>query len=270
MSCTALTDCLVMPGALTTSAQNDDSTPFVEIGNASTAFVIVCAALAMVMTPAVGLLYSGFSRSHHALSIILICCLCYAVVSIQWVIWGFSLGFSETSTSPFIGNLDWAGLEDVSWNGLPLTAPAIPAIAFSLFQLQFATVTVALIFGSVIDPNFPADQVKITLVATGISNFRQKTQLPPRQATREPEKRVAPESPQPKAPSSDSRDVRDQRPIRPASATPPPPLPAANPPRSGSPLAGGRRGDDSAQRPYEENPNIMIPPGLRDDLRRKN
>jgi len=128
-----------------------------------------------------------------------------------------------------------------------------------------------IIWGSVIDPNFPADQVKITLVATGISNFRQKTQLPSRQATREPEKRVAPESPQPKASSSDSRDVRDQRPIRPASATPPPPpLPAANPPRSGSPLAGGRRGDDSAQRPYEENPNIMIPPGLRDDLRRKN
>ena len=127
-----------------------------------------------------------------------------------------------------------------------------------------------IIWGSVIDPNFPADQVKITLVATGISNFRQKTQLPPRQVTREPEKRVAPESPQPKAPSSDSRDMRDQRPIRPASATPPPPLPAANPPRSGSPLAGGRRGDDNAQRPYEENPNIMIPPGLRDDLRRKN
>jgi cell division protein FtsZ len=127
-----------------------------------------------------------------------------------------------------------------------------------------------IIWGSVIDPNFPADQVKITLVATGISNFRQKTQLPPRQATREPEKRVAPESPQPKASSNDSRDVRDQRPIRPASATPPPPLPAANPPRSGSPLAGGRRGDDSAQRPYEENPNIMIPPGLRDDLRREN
>lgn len=127
-----------------------------------------------------------------------------------------------------------------------------------------------IIWGSVIDPNFPADQVKITLVATGISNFRQKPQLPSRQVAREPEKRVALESQQPKAPSSDSRDGRDQRPIRPASATPPPPLPAANPPRSGSPLAGGRRGDDSAQRPYEENPNIMIPPGLRDDLRRKN
>jgi len=128
-----------------------------------------------------------------------------------------------------------------------------------------------IIWGSVIDPNFPADQVKITLVATGISNFRQKTQLPSRQVAREPEKRVAPESPQPRVPSSDNRDVRDQRPIRPTVATqPPPPPPAANPPRSGSPLAGGRRGDDSAQRPYEENPNIMIPPGLRDDLRRKN
>ena len=128
-----------------------------------------------------------------------------------------------------------------------------------------------IIWGSVIDPNFPADQVKITLVATGISNFRQKTQLPPRQVTRDPEKRVAPESPQPRVPSSDNRDVRDQRPIRPTVATQPtPPPPPQNPPRSGSPLAGGRRGDDSAQRPYEDNPNIMIPPGLRDDLRRKN
>jgi cell division protein FtsZ len=128
-----------------------------------------------------------------------------------------------------------------------------------------------IIWGSVIDPNFPADQVKITLVATGISNFRQKTQLPSRQVAREPEKRVAPESPQPKAPSSDNRDVRDQRPMRPTVATQPtPPPPPLNPPRSGSPLAGGRRGDDNAQRPYEENPNIMIPPGLRDDLRRKN
>ena len=128
-----------------------------------------------------------------------------------------------------------------------------------------------IIWGSVIDPNFPADQVKITLVATGISNFRQKTQLPSRQVAREPEKRVAPESPQPRVPSSDNRDVRDQRPIRPTVATQPtPPPPPLNPPRSGSPLAGGRRGDDNAQRPYEENPNIMIPPGLRDDLRRKN
>lgn len=127
-----------------------------------------------------------------------------------------------------------------------------------------------IIWGSVIDPNFPADQVKITLVATGISNFRQKTQLPSRQVAREPEKRVAPESPQPRVPSSDNRDVRDQRPIRPTVATQPTPPPPLNPPRSGSPLAGGRRGDDNAQRPYEENPNIMIPPGLRDDLRRKN
>ena len=129
-----------------------------------------------------------------------------------------------------------------------------------------------IIWGSVIDPNFPADQVKITLVATGISNFRQKTQLPTRQVAREPEKRVAPpEAPQPKSPSSDNRDMRDQRPIRPVGATQPtPPPPPVNQPRSGSPLAGGRRGDDNAQRPYEDNPNIMIPPGLRDDLRRKN
>lgn len=119
-----------------------------------------------------------------------------------------------------------------------------------------------IIWGSVIDPNFPVDQVKITLVATGISNFRQKTQLPLRSVVREPEKRAEPVIS--KTPVNDGRD----RGIR--SGTPPLPPPAPNPPRGGSPLSGGRRGDDNGQRPYDENPNILIPPGLRDDLRRKN
>jgi len=119
-----------------------------------------------------------------------------------------------------------------------------------------------IIWGSVIDPNFPVDQVKITLVATGISNFRQKTQLPLRSVVREPEKRAEPVIS--KTPVNDGRD----RGIR--SGTPPPPPPTPNPPRGGSPLSGGRRGDDNGQRPYDENPNILIPPGLRDDLRRKN
>lgn len=148
----SLTACDVMPSTLTTNSQNGDPTsPFVEIGFASTGYLIVCSALVMIMTPAVGLVYSGLSRSQHSLSVILICCLSYAVVSVQWVIWGFSLAFSQSSYSPFIGNLGYVGLEDVTWQGWSLTAPAVPVIAFALYQLQFATVTVALIFGSVIE-----------------------------------------------------------------------------------------------------------------------
>lgn len=128
-----------------------------------------------------------------------------------------------------------------------------------------------IIWGSVIDANFPADQVKITLVATGISNFRQKPQLPARHVVRESEQRDDALAAQVAKPtSSDGRNIRDSRPTR-STVAPQSPSPApANLPRSGSPLAGGRRSDSDDQRPYEENPNITIPPGLRDELRRKN
>lgn len=72
--------------------------------------------------------------------------LSYAVVTIQWVIWGYSLAFSE-SGSTFIGNFDFAGLTNIGSQGLLLTTAEVPSIAFVLYQLQFATVTVAIIFG---------------------------------------------------------------------------------------------------------------------------
>ena len=140
----------LMPSAFNNASGNGAEVPFVEIGYASTAFVIICAALVMIMTPAVGLLYSGLSRSKHALTIIMICFMAYAVVAIQWVLFGFSLAFSETGSS-FIGDFSFAGMDKLTWQGLPLTAPAIPAVVLVLFQLQFAAVTVAIIFGSVVE-----------------------------------------------------------------------------------------------------------------------
>lgn len=122
---------------------------YIEIGYASTAFIIMCTALVMVMTPAVGILYSGMTRSKNALTMVMLSFLCYSVVCIQWVIWGYSLAFSETGSS-FIGDLAHAGLNKVGIQG-HLSGPNIPAIAFSLYQLQFATVTAAIIFGAVTD-----------------------------------------------------------------------------------------------------------------------
>lgn len=122
-----------------------------EHGYASIAFMIPSSAIVMVMTPAVGLYYSGQSRSHHALTIIMLSCLSYAITTVQWTLLGFSLAFSENAYNGFIGNLDYAFFQGVNWQAFPLTAPAIPSIALANYQLQFATITVALVFGSVVE-----------------------------------------------------------------------------------------------------------------------
>jgi Amt family ammonium transporter len=138
----------IMPASLLTSSVNNATTPYVEIGHASTGFILVCSALVMLMTPGVGLLYSGLSRAKNALTLVMLSFLSYAVVSVQWVAFGFSLTFSETG-SPFIGNFEMAGFSNVFTQSLPLTATAIPVIVFALYQMQFAAVTLAIIFGSV-------------------------------------------------------------------------------------------------------------------------
>lgn len=71
----------------------------------------------------------------------MVCMLVYSVVGLQWVLFGYSLSFSETSSSSFIGNFEFGGLKGIGSQGLALTAPAIPAILFSLYQMQFATIT---------------------------------------------------------------------------------------------------------------------------------
>jgi Amt family ammonium transporter len=100
--------------------------------------------LPSLMTPAVGLLYSGLSNSKDALNIFMLSMLSYIVVSIQWVLFGFSLSFSETGSS-IIGDLSHAGMVSIGLKPLMLTAPQVPSIAFALYQLQFATITVAII-----------------------------------------------------------------------------------------------------------------------------
>ena len=117
-------------------------------GLASTSFLIWCSAFVFLMVPGLGLFYSGLSDYKNALSNIMIVMLVYCVVAIQWLMFGFSLSFSETG-SPFVGNFDYAGLSRVDLAPLELTAPQVPGVAFSMYQLQFAGITAAIIFGSV-------------------------------------------------------------------------------------------------------------------------
>jgi Amt family ammonium transporter len=71
-----------------------------------------------------------------------------SIVTIQWMLFGFSLSFSESGSS-FIGNFKHGGMTHIGLKALELTAPSVPSIAFALYQLQFACLTPALIFGSV-------------------------------------------------------------------------------------------------------------------------
>ena len=91
------------PSSLVGTGGNVGSIPFTETGFASIGFMIICTAMVMMMTPLVGLLYSGLSSTKNAVSSFLICSLTYSVVSAQWILFGYSLAFAEDSSSSFIG-----------------------------------------------------------------------------------------------------------------------------------------------------------------------
>ncbi|KAJ1534482.1 hypothetical protein HK096_003824 [Nowakowskiella sp. JEL0078] len=116
-------------------------------GSASTGYMIINAALVFLMIPGIGFFYSGMSRSKNALSMIMITFLTCSIVTVQWVAFGFSLTFSE-SGSAVIGNCQFCGLINVDARSLPLTASQIPISAFALYQLMFACLTPAIIFGA--------------------------------------------------------------------------------------------------------------------------
>lgn len=101
------------------------------------------------MIPGLGFFYAGLSRTKNALSLILICMLAASIVALQWMLFGFSLSFSENSSNVFIGNFFYGGFSNVGASALSIVAPTIPAITLALYQLQFASITPAIIFGSV-------------------------------------------------------------------------------------------------------------------------
>ncbi len=100
------------------------------------------------MTPGLGFFYSGMARSKNSLSLVMLCFLAMAIVTVQWFIWGFSLSYSQFGT-PFIGSWDYMGFSGVNGYSVALTAPAASSIVYALYQLMFAAVTPAIIFGSV-------------------------------------------------------------------------------------------------------------------------
>jgi len=114
-----------------------------------TAWVIVATAMVMLMTPALGFFYGGLVRRKNLVSTIVQCVAIFAVVSILWALWGYSLVFG-TSFHGIIGfNPSLLALGGVDIHNVSTAlAPTIPTLLFFAFQLKFAAITPALIIGA--------------------------------------------------------------------------------------------------------------------------
>ena len=119
------------------------------INTGDTAFVLVSAALVMVMTPGLAFFYGGLVRRKNVLEIMLQSFISMGVVTVIWVLVGYSLAFSG-NVGGVIGNLAWIGLRGVGEHPGPW-APHIPAFAHFSFQDMFAIITPALITGAFAD-----------------------------------------------------------------------------------------------------------------------
>jgi ammonium transporter, Amt family len=115
---------------------------------ADVAWVLTSTALVMLMTPALAFFYGGLVRRKNLVSTLVQCIVIFAVVSLVWFFWGYSLVFSD-SIGGVIGNLSLAGLNGMGVNTVNSTyALGIPEILFFAFQLKFAAITPALIIGA--------------------------------------------------------------------------------------------------------------------------
>lgn len=136
--------------------------------SADTGYMLVCAALVLLMTPGLAFFYGGFVRSRNVLNTLMMSFLLMGIVGVTWVLWGYSLAFSPGNS--FIGGLNWLflnGVSHVESSGyLPRMAyeagkpdndvvtsyaSTIPHQAFMIYQAMFAIISPALISGAIVE-----------------------------------------------------------------------------------------------------------------------
>lgn len=119
-----------------------------KIDTGDTAWVIMSSALVLCMTlPGLALFYGGLVRSKNVLGTIMHSAVILCMISLTWVLWGYSLAFGP-DVGGVIGGLAWFGLNGVGLEPSTTYATTIPHQVFMVFQLMFAAITVALITGS--------------------------------------------------------------------------------------------------------------------------
>lgn len=123
----------------------------IELSTGDTAWVLMAAALVLLMTPGVAFFYGGMVRAKAVLNMMMMSFLAIGIVTVLWVAFGYSLAFGDGGNG-FIGDLSFSGLQGLvgqfAVNG---GVYPIPALIFAMFQLMFAVLTVALITGAIAD-----------------------------------------------------------------------------------------------------------------------
>jgi ammonium transporter, Amt family len=123
--------------------------PVPKIDSGDTAWVLISSALVLVMmVPGLALFYGGLVRSKNVLGTVMQTFVILAVVSILWILFGYSLAFGPDKGG-VIGGLDWFALSGVGAEPHSTYGPTIPHEAFMLFQMMFAAITPALIVGAI-------------------------------------------------------------------------------------------------------------------------
>jgi len=122
--------------------------PQAKIDKGDNAWMLTSAALVLMMTiPGLFLFYGGLVRGKNVLGTIMHSFIIVALISIQWVLWGYSLAFGPDQGG-IIGSLAWLGLNGVGADPNPDYAATIPHQTFMIYQLMFAIITPALITGT--------------------------------------------------------------------------------------------------------------------------
>src|ERR687891_960256 len=119
-----------------------------EINTGDTAWLLVATALVMLMTPGLALFYGGLVRRKNVLSMIMHSFFILGLVSVTWVLWGYTLAFGPDTGLGIIGGLDWLALEGVTGEPSDVYASTVPHLTFMAFQMMFAIITPALISGA--------------------------------------------------------------------------------------------------------------------------
>jgi Amt family ammonium transporter len=119
-----------------------------QIDSGDTAWLLISAALVMLMTPALGFFYGGLVGKKNVLSTLTHSFFILCLISVQWVLWGYSLSFSPDTGAGLIGGLGWVALRGVGFTPNPDYAATVPHQAFMAFQMMFAVITPALITGA--------------------------------------------------------------------------------------------------------------------------
>jgi Amt family ammonium transporter len=120
------------------------------INSGDTAWVLASAALVLFMTPGLAIFYGGMVRAKSALNMMMMSFAAIGITTIIWVLYGYSLTFG-TSQGGLIGNFNHLGLSGTLDQVVGAEGHQIPTLAFAMFQLTFAIITVALLSGAIAD-----------------------------------------------------------------------------------------------------------------------